>query len=72
MQIGMVGLGKMGGNMTKRLVFAGHEVVVYDRTEDAVTQAVDEGAIGSNSLEDLVAKLDGPQRDRVRLDAGIR
>ncbi len=70
MQIGMVGLGKMGGNMTKRLILAGHEVVVYDRTEDAVTQAVDEGAIGSNSLEDLVAKLDGPRAVWIMVPAG--
>lgn len=70
MQIGMVGLGKMGGNMTERLVLAGHEVVVYDRTEDAVTQAVHKGATGSNSLEDLVAKLDGPRAVWIMVPAG--
>ena len=51
MRIGMVGLGKMGGNMATRLLKGGHEVVVWDRTPDVVLKHVDEGATGADSLE---------------------
>jgi 6-phosphogluconate dehydrogenase len=54
MRIGMVGLGKMGGNMVTRLMRGGHEVVVWDRTPDVVLSHVDAGAIGADSLEHLV------------------
>ncbi len=59
MQLGMVGLGKMGANMTTRLVQGGHDVVVYDRSADAVTQAAAGGATASNGLRDLCGKLGG-------------
>ena len=59
MQLGMVGLGKMGANMTTRLIEGGHSVVVYDRSADAVTQCANGGATGSSSLSDLVNKLSG-------------
>jgi 6-phosphogluconate dehydrogenase len=57
MQLGMVGLGKMGANMTTRLQNAGHHVVAYDRSADAVKVATSGGAIGATSLGDLVGKL---------------
>ena len=62
MQIGMVGLGRMGANMTTRLMQGGHEVVVYDRNSVAVTQSASEGAVGSSSLAELVSKLTGKPR----------
>ena len=57
MRIGMVGLGRMGGNMTTRLLREGHEVVAYARTEDSVAAAQAEGAIGAHSLEEVVENL---------------
>ena len=57
MQLGMVGLGKMGANMTRRLMRGGHELVVSDLSADAVRQLAGEGAGASSSLEDFVAKL---------------
>ncbi|MGH2757168.1 MAG: phosphogluconate dehydrogenase (NAD(+)-dependent, decarboxylating) [Actinomycetota bacterium] len=61
MRIGMVGLGRMGGNMTKRLLRSGHEVVGYARSADSIVAAEREGAIGAHSLEEVVANLD-PRR----------
>ncbi|HEY9084835.1 MAG TPA: decarboxylating 6-phosphogluconate dehydrogenase [Candidatus Tyrphobacter sp.] len=63
MQLGMVGLGRMGGNMVTRLLRGGHQVVVYARTEKSVQQAVSGGAVGSKGLDDLVAKIE--QRPRI-------
>ncbi|MBV9698651.1 MAG: decarboxylating 6-phosphogluconate dehydrogenase [Candidatus Eremiobacteraeota bacterium] len=57
MQLGMVGLGKMGNYMTQRLIGGGHQVVAYDRDAGAVKSAATAGATGASSLEDLVAKL---------------
>lgn len=57
MQLGMVGLGKMGANMTTRLQNSGHHVVAYDRSTDAVKTAASGGATGATSLGDLVGKL---------------
>jgi len=57
MKIGFVGLGKMGNNMTARLLKNGHQVVVFDRSKDQVEKAVELGAIGADSLEDLCSKL---------------
>src|SRR5690242_11512343 len=59
MQLGMVGLGRMGANMTERLLKGGHQVVAYDRSADAVGAAAGRGATGAASLADLVSKLDG-------------
>src|SRR5579862_3574933 len=59
MQIGMVGLGRMGANMTTRLIEGGHSVVVFDRSPDAVAAAAAGGALASTSLSDLVSKLTG-------------
>ena len=60
MQLGMIGLGRMGANMVRRLMKAGHECVVYDRSAEAVAQLAGEGATGASSVADLVAKLKGP------------
>ncbi len=61
MQLGMIGLGRMGGNMVRRLLAGGHPCVVYDRSRDNVAQLAAEGAVGSESLEDFVGKLDAPR-----------
>jgi len=61
MQIGMVGLGKMGANMTTRLIQGGHQVVVYDRSADAVAQAAAGGATSSSGLKELCSKLGSPR-----------
>src|SRR5260370_38221347 len=57
MQLGMIGLGRMGANMVRRLLRGGHECVVYDRNPAAVEALVKEGAVGSASLDDFVSKL---------------
>jgi 6-phosphogluconate dehydrogenase len=62
MQIGMVGLGRMGANMTTRLIRGGHEVVAFDVNHEAVKKASEGGATGADSLADLVKKLNGPRR----------
>jgi 6-phosphogluconate dehydrogenase len=61
MQIGMIGLGRMGSNMVRRLMRAGHSLVVFDRSANAVNALVSEGATGSTSLADLVARLSKPR-----------
>jgi 6-phosphogluconate dehydrogenase len=60
MQLGMIGLGRMGANMVRRLLRAGHECVVFDVSPKAVEDLVEEGAVGASSTQDLVRKLDGP------------
>jgi 6-phosphogluconate dehydrogenase len=70
MRIGMVGLGRMGASMTIRLVKGGHELVVFDLDQDAVAHAVDEGATGARSLEDLVGQLAAPRVVWLMLPAG--
>ena len=71
MQLGMVGLGRMGANLVRRLMRAGHECVVYDTDADAIADLVGEGAVGADSLDDLCAKLDGPRAVWVMVPAGI-
>ena len=61
MQLGMIGLGRMGANMVRRLVRGGHQCVVFDRSPKAVEELVMEQAIGSSSLKDLVANLQSPR-----------
>jgi 6-phosphogluconate dehydrogenase len=61
MQVGMIGLGRMGANMVRRLMRAGHDCVVYDVTPDAVEQLASEGADGAPSLEDFVGRLEQPR-----------
>ena len=72
MQLGMVGLGRMGANMVRRLVEDGHELVVYDISADAVRGvAAQTGASGATSLEDLVVKLSPPRAVWVMVPAAF-
>jgi 6-phosphogluconate dehydrogenase len=70
MQIGMVGLGRMGANMVRRLLRGGHECVVYDRDPAPVAELAKEGAKGAASLDELVQKLGGPRTVWLMLPAG--
>ncbi|SOD72992.1 6-phosphogluconate dehydrogenase (decarboxylating) [Jatrophihabitans sp. GAS493] len=71
MQLGMVGLGRMGANIVRRLMRDGHECVVFDVSPDAVAKLGDEGAVGASSMEEFVAKLTGPKVVWVMIPAGI-
>jgi len=70
MQLGMIGLGRMGGNMARRLIKAGHNIVVYDRTPEKVKEMESEGAVASYSLEELIQKLKAPRIVWFMLPAG--
>lgn len=70
MRIGMVGLGRMGANMTRRLLRGGHEVVVFDVSSDAVAELAGEGAVASSSLGHLVEQLEAPRAVWVMVPAG--
>src|SRR3954470_16518611 len=70
MQLGVIGLGRMGGNIVRRLQLHGHACVVYDAKPDAVRQLAAEGATGAAGLDDLVAKLEPPRAVWVMLPAG--
>ena len=70
MQVAMIGLGRMGMNMAKRLLQGGHEVVAYNRTPSKTEEIVKEGAIGSFSLTELVDKLTAPRVVWLMLPAG--
>src|SRR5947207_14286427 len=70
MRIGMVGLGRMGGNMTKRLIDNGHEVVAFDRNDDVVKAAESDGAIAAHSLQEVVQQLTPPRAVWVMVPAG--
>jgi 6-phosphogluconate dehydrogenase len=70
MKIGIIGMGRMGANIARRLMLASHETVVYDRAEQAVADVVKDGAIAATSLEDMKAKLDSPAIYWVMLPAG--
>jgi 6-phosphogluconate dehydrogenase len=70
MELGMVGLGKMGANMTRRLLQGGHQMVVSDLSEEAVAAAVDAGAVGADSLDDLPNLLSEPRAVWVMVPAG--
>jgi len=61
MQLGMIGLGRMGANMVRRLMKNGHQCVVYDRSPDTVKALAADGAVGASSLDDFVAKLKAPR-----------
>ena len=71
MQLGMVGLGRMGANLVRRLMRDGHRCVVYDVNTQVVQQLAGEGATGSSSLEDFVAKLEKPRAIWLMLPAAI-
>jgi len=70
MQLGMVGLGRMGSNLVRRLLPAGHECIVYDLNAETVKELAGEGATGAGSLEELVAALDKPRAVWVMVPAG--
>ncbi len=70
MQLGMVGLGRMGANIVRRLMRDGHDCVGYDVSRDAVEALVSDGAVGSSSIADFVAKLDKPRTAWVMVPAG--
>src|SRR5579871_425449 len=70
MQLGMIGLGRMGGNIVRRLMRHGHSTVVYDKDPKAVAAIAGEGAAGANALEEFVKKLDKPRTAWVMLPAG--
>lgn len=70
MQIGMIGLGRMGANMVRRLMKGGHECVVYDHTPSHIPPLTAEGALGSASLDDFVKKLSVPRAAWIMVPAG--
>jgi 6-phosphogluconate dehydrogenase len=70
MQLGMIGLGRMGANLVRRLIRDGHRCVVYDVSADAVAALAGEGASGAGSLADFVSKLDKPRAIWVMVPAG--
>jgi 6-phosphogluconate dehydrogenase len=71
MQLGMIGLGRMGANLVRRLMRDGHECVVYDVNRDYVSALVGEGAAGTESLQEFAAKLTPPRAGWIMVPAGI-
>src|SRR5207247_9380900 len=71
MQLGMVGLGRMGANMVRRLIRNGHACVVFDRSSKVVSQLVEEKALGAASLADLVKKLEKPRAVWLMVPAAV-
>ena len=71
MQLGMIGLGRMGANMVRRLIAGGHDCVVYDVHPEAVQALQGEGAAGGESLEDFVAKLERPRAVWLMVPAAV-
>jgi 6-phosphogluconate dehydrogenase len=71
MQIGMIGLGRMGANMVRRLIRGGHECVVFDTHPDSIAKLAGEGATGSDSLDDFVSKLKAPRAVWLMVPAGV-
>ena len=71
MQIGMIGLGRMGANMVRRLLTGGHQCVVFDRSPKAIQELVEEKAVGSSSLADFVRKLTKPRAVWLMVPAAV-
>jgi len=71
MQIGMIGLGRMGSNMVRRLLRHGHELVIYDRSPEAVEALAGEGATGVGSLAEMAAALEAPRAVWMMVPAGV-
>src|ERR1700704_4630994 len=71
MQLGMIGLGRMGANMVRRLIRKGHDCVVFDRSPQTVSELVKDKAVGSSSLQDLVKKLAKPRAVWLMVPAGV-
>jgi 6-phosphogluconate dehydrogenase len=70
LELGMIGLGRMGANMTERLVRGGHRVITYDRSPEAIQRVVDIGALGSRSLAEFVKQLSPPRAIWLMVPAG--
>ena len=70
MQLGMVGLGRMGSNMVKRLLNNGHSAVVFDRSAQAVQDLVNAKAVGASTLADMVSKMEKPRAIWLMIPAG--
>jgi 6-phosphogluconate dehydrogenase len=70
MQIGMIGLGRMGGNMVRRLIRGGHECVVYDLNPNAIAELVADGASGAGTLDEFVQRLQMPRTAWIMVPAG--
>ena len=70
MELGMIGLGRMGANMTERLVLGGHRIISYDRSPEAIQRVVDKGAVGSRSLADFVQQLSQPRAAWLMVPSG--
>jgi len=71
MQLGMVGLGRMGANMVRRLLKGGHQCVVFDRSPKAVSELVQQKAVGSSSLQELVKKMEKPRAVWLMVPAAV-
>ena len=71
MQLGMIGLGRMGANMVRRLLKNGHKCVVYDRNAQAVQELAKEGATAATSLDDFIAKLTTPRAVWLMVPAAV-
>jgi 6-phosphogluconate dehydrogenase len=71
MQLGMIGLGRMGANMVRRLMHGGHECVVFDMSPESVARMVQDGATGAGSLDDFVGKLRGPRAIWLMVPAAV-
>jgi len=71
MQLGMIGLGRMGANMVRRLLQGGHQCMVFDRSPKAVEDLIKEKALGASSLQDLVKKLDPPRAVWLMVPAAV-
>ncbi|TMD69412.1 MAG: hypothetical protein E6I81_15800, partial [Chloroflexi bacterium] len=71
MQLGMIGLGRMGANMVRRLLKGGHQCVVFDRSPKAVQELTEEKAVGASSLADFVKKLEKPRAVWLMVPAAV-
>jgi len=71
MQLGMIGLGRMGANLTRRLMRDGHQMVVWNRDPAPIATLAGEGAVGAESPADLVEKLERPRAVWIMVSAGV-
>ena len=71
MQLGMIGLGRMGANMVRRLIRGGHQCVVFDMSPKAVEELTQEKAVGASSLQDFVKKLEAPRAIWLMVPAAV-